>query len=63
VEISVGVEGRFTLIIILRAYTAQPTDRVNSIADSSNKIAFFYKVDQLITIHRTPFAFLADLKK
>ena len=48
--------------LILRAYTAQPTDRVNSIADISNKIAFFYKEDQLITIHRTPFAFLADLK-
>jgi magnesium transporter len=49
--------------LILRAYTAQPTDRVNSIADSSNKIAFFYKEDQLITIHRTPFAFLAALKR
>ncbi len=47
--------------LILRAYTAQPNDRVNSISDISNKIAFFYKDDKLITIHRTPFAFLQQL--
>ncbi len=47
--------------LILRAYTAQPNDRVNSISDISNKIAFFYNDDKLITIHRTPFAFLQQL--
>ena len=47
--------------LILRAYTAQPNDRVNSISDISNKIAFFYNDGKLITIHRTPFAFLQQL--
>lgn len=44
--------------LILRAYTALPQDRVGSITDISNKIAFFYNDQKLITIHRAEFSFL-----
>lgn len=44
--------------LILRAYTALPEDRVTNINKLSNKIAFFYNNQKLITIHRAQFSFL-----
>lgn len=47
--------------LILRAYTALPQDRVGSITEISNKIAFFYNDQKLITIHRAEFSFLKSI--
>lgn len=44
--------------IILRAYTANEIDNVATVEGLSNKVAFFYNEEQLITIHRTPFTFI-----
>ena len=44
--------------IILRAYTANEYDNISTVEELSNKVAFFYNENQLITIHRTPFPFL-----
>ena len=46
--------------IILRAFTASTNDRVTNINEISNKIAFFYTDNKLITIHRSGFDFLDD---
>jgi magnesium transporter len=46
--------------IILRAYTANENDNVSTVEELSNKVAFFYNEEQLITIHRTPFPFLEN---
>ena len=46
--------------IILRAFTASTKDRVTNINEISNKIAFFYTDNKLITIHRASFDFLDD---
>lgn len=47
--------------LILRAYTAPVNNRITTIPDLSNKIAFFYNKDKLITIHKTEFEFLSNL--
>jgi len=44
--------------IILRAYTANEYDNISTVEELSNKVAFFYNENQLITIHRLPFPFL-----
>jgi magnesium transporter len=49
--------------LILRAYTAAPTDRVTNINELSNKIALFYNEKRVISIHRTPFDFLDNTPK
>ncbi|MBU6324506.1 MAG: hypothetical protein KJS92_03385, partial [Bacteroidetes bacterium] len=49
--------------MILRAFTSNIEEGATTISDLSNKIAFFYNEDRLITIHRSPFAFLADIPK
>ncbi len=47
--------------LILRAYTAPLNNRVTTIPDLSNKIAFFYNNEKLITIHKMEFDFLTKL--
>jgi magnesium transporter len=47
--------------LILRAFTADIDDRVNTISDLSNKIAFFYNQFKVITIHRSAFDFLENI--
>lgn len=47
--------------LILRAFTAQPDDRVTNINELSNKIAFFYNKKKIITIHRASFSFLQQV--
>jgi magnesium transporter len=49
--------------LILRAYTAEAGKRVTSIPDLSNKIAFFYNENKIITIHRAEFVFLDAARK
>lgn len=49
--------------LILRAFTAKPDDRVTNINELSNKIAFFYNHEKLITIHRAHFSFLEQISK
>jgi len=49
--------------IILRAHTAIDHDRSTSVGELSNKIAFFFRKNRLITIHRAEFAFLANKEK
>ncbi len=49
--------------LILRAYTAEAGKRVTSIPDLSNKIAFFYNENKIITIHRAEFVFLEEIRK
>lgn len=44
--------------LILRGYTASSGQRLTTIPELSNKIAFFYNDNRLITIHRAPFDFL-----
>lgn len=47
--------------IILRAFTAGENEKVIEVGQISNKIAFFIYKDELITIHRAPFAFLDNI--
>lgn len=47
--------------VILRAYTADENDNISAVEELSNKVAFFYNDNQLITIHRTPFSFLENI--
>lgn len=47
--------------VILRAYTANENDNISSVEELSNKVAFFYNENQLITIHRTPFLFIENI--
>lgn len=49
--------------LILRAFTSSIEAGATTVSDLSNKIAFFYHQDGLITIHRRPFAFLSDFPK
>jgi magnesium transporter len=44
--------------IIMRAFSAKMQQRVTNINELSNKIAFFYNHEKIITIHRTHFSFL-----
>lgn len=49
--------------LILRAFTSTMEEGATTISELSNKIAFFYNDDKLITIHIIPFAFLENVKK
>jgi magnesium transporter len=49
--------------LILRAFTSTIEQGATTINDLSNKIAFFYHGNQMITIHRSPFAFLENVNK
>jgi len=44
--------------LILRAFMADPDEGITNISDLSNKMAFFYNDQQIITIHRAAFDFL-----
>lgn len=44
--------------MILRAFTSTIEHGATTINDLSNKIAFFYNDDKIISVHRSPFAFL-----
>lgn len=44
--------------IILRAYTGKKDDRRSTVSELSNKIAFFYNADRLITVHKAAFDFI-----
>lgn len=48
--------------VILRAYTAAPNANIRSVGGLSSKISFFLKENQLITIHRSSFDFLTNVK-
>ena len=48
--------------LILRAFTSKIDECATTIADLSNKIAFFYNSNLLITIHRKNFTFLESTK-
>ncbi len=48
--------------LILRAYTAEKSNRTTNVSELSNKIAFFYKNDILITVHKMDFKFLEEIK-
>ncbi|MEN9947480.1 MAG: hypothetical protein RL106_303 [Bacteroidota bacterium] len=47
--------------LILRGYTASSGQRLTTIPELSNKIAFFFHEHRLITIHRAPFEFLDSI--
>lgn len=47
--------------LILRAFTANKTDRITNINELSNKIAFFYNNNKIITIHRSDFSFFENI--
>jgi len=49
--------------LILRAFTSTIEQGATTINELSNKIAFFYNGQKLITIHRSPFPFLETVKK
>lgn len=48
--------------IILRAVTVTKDEWITSINDLSNKIAFFYNKEKIITIHRADFEFMEEVK-
>ncbi|MFN4146795.1 MAG: CorA family divalent cation transporter [Runella sp.] len=49
--------------LILRAFTGEIEKDSTTINDLSNKIAFFYNGDKLITVHRSRFDFLENITK
>lgn len=49
--------------LILRAFTSTIEQGATTINQLSNKIAFFYDDDKLISIHRKPFDFLNNISK
>ena len=49
--------------LILRAFTSSIGQGATTINELSNKIAFFYNSQKIITIHRSPFDFLDTVKK
>lgn len=49
--------------LIMRAYTGNMNTRISSINQITNKIAFFYNENLMITIHRTEFEFLTNLEQ
>ena len=49
--------------LILRAYTSSSQKGATSINDFSNKIAFFYNEEKIISVHRSPFPFLEEINK
>lgn len=55
-------KGENHTFIILRAYTADLSDKVTTIRDMSNKIAFFINEEKLYTIHKYGFTFIKTLQ-
>lgn len=53
----IEINDRYTFIV-LRAFTANFKTGASTIPELSNKIAFFFNNEKLITIHSTPFSFL-----
>lgn len=49
--------------IILRAFTAQPKQRITSIVELSSKVAFFRNDQILITLHRVKYPFMEEVSK
>jgi magnesium transporter len=49
--------------LILRAFTGNLGDNETNLNELTNKIAFFYSSDKLITVHRTDFPFLSSIQK
>lgn len=49
--------------LILRAFTSTIEQGATTINELSNKIAFFYNEDKLISVHRKPFDFLNNINK
>jgi magnesium transporter len=49
--------------LILRAFTSTIEEGATTISDLSNKIAFFYNGDKIISIHRSSFDFLENINK
>ncbi|MBK7427312.1 MAG: hypothetical protein IPI60_09955 [Saprospiraceae bacterium] len=47
--------------LILRAFTATIKQGATTINELSNKIAFFYNADKIITVHRSKFNFLENI--
>ncbi len=47
--------------IILRAYTGNKANRKSTVSELSNKIAFFYNHEKLITVHRQKFEFMETM--
>jgi magnesium transporter len=48
--------------MILRAFTSTIEAGSTTIPELSNKIAFFYNAKKIITVHRSPFSFLENVK-
>lgn len=48
--------------LILRAFTSTIKQGATTISELTNKIAFFYNGSKIITIHRSPFPFLENIK-
>ncbi len=48
--------------LILRAFSANQDRRVNHVNQLTNKVAFFYNEKKIITIHRTEFSFMKEVK-
>jgi len=53
----IEIHDRYTFIV-LRAFTANFKTGASTVPELSNKIAFFFNNEKLITIHSTPFSFL-----
>ncbi|KAA5535743.1 CorA family divalent cation transporter [Paenimyroides baculatum] len=53
----IEIHDRYTFIV-LRAFTANFKTGASTVPELSNKIAFFFNKEKLITIHSTAFAFL-----
>lgn len=44
--------------IILRAYTGKKNERKSTVSELSNKVAFFYNTNKVITVHKASFGFI-----
>jgi magnesium transporter len=49
--------------VILRAYIGEKNDKFSTVKELSNKIAFFYNHNKIITIHRAKFDFLEKINQ
>ena len=47
--------------MILRAFTGKKNDHRSTVSELSNKIAFFYNHEKIITVHREKFEFLNNM--
>lgn len=49
--------------MILRAFTGKKNDHRSTVSELSNKIAFFYNHEKIITVHREKFEFIHNIPK